>query len=190
MNTLLASLWILAAYLWGGVLPAEWIVRRMTGRAPEDWGDNPGGAGTFRLAGWRAATLVVAFDLLKGALPVIVAERAGWGLPWVALAAAAPVAGHNWPLQRRFRPGGKGLAAALGAVLYLGWPGSVPAYLLGLLAVWRGRWAPWMGLVALPLTLGWMITQGYGVPRLWACALIGILLVVRQIPWLREKMGK
>ncbi len=180
--------WIVLAYVWGGVLPARWVVRRVTGRPPEAWGDNPGGAGTFRLAGWRAAALVVAFDVLKGAVPVMVAGHANWGMPWVALAAAAPVAGHNWPVQRGFRPGGKGLAAALGAVLYLGWPGSVPAYAAGLVAVYLGRWAPWMGLVALPITLGWMISRGYAASRLWACALVGALLLVRQIPWLRGKL--
>ena len=184
-----ALAWVLVAYLWGGILPAEWIVRRITGRIPEAWGDNPGGASTFRLAGWRAASLVILFDLIKGALPVIVADHIGWGTRWLVLSAVAPVAGHNWPAQRAFRPGGMGLAAALGAFLYLGWPGSVPAYVLGLLCVYLGRWAPWMGIVALPLTLTWMWLQGYPAARLWAAVGILVVLFVRQIPWLAQRVS-
>lgn len=110
--------WIVSAYWLGGVLPAVWVVRRLTGRTPEEWGDNPGGAGTLRLAGWRAAVPVVLFDVSKGLIPILLAAHFGWGDCWLVATAIAPVAGHNWPLQRGLRPGGKGLATAMGAGLY------------------------------------------------------------------------
>lgn len=178
--------WIVSAYWLGGVLPAVWVVRRLTGRTPEEWGDNPGGAGTLRLAGWRAAVPVVLFDVSKGLIPILLAAHFGWGDCWLVATAIAPVAGHNWPLQRGLRPGGKGLATAMGAGLYLGWPGSPPIYVLGLLTAWKGGWAPWAGIASFPLLLLWMSLSGHPAWRLWAIWGIVLLLLLRQWDWIRK----
>ena len=42
------------------------------------------------------------------------------GLPWAGLCALAVFAGHVWPVFLRFR-GGKGVAAAFGAILAIDW---------------------------------------------------------------------
>lgn len=181
--------WLIVAggYLLGCLLPADWIVRRRTGHAPDQLGDNPGGAGTWRLAGPRWAVPVILLDIAKGALPVAAAEA--WGLHggWLALAAVAPVAGHNWPLHRRFR-GGRGLAPATGALLWLAWPQMLPAYALGVVAALAGRWVPLVGVVAFPIGLGAMLWARLPYDRVAAAGAVMTAVALRQLPWLWQRL--
>ncbi|HEY8489249.1 MAG TPA: glycerol-3-phosphate acyltransferase, partial [Thermaerobacter sp.] len=128
-------IWVIPvlAYLLGGVLPAEYLVRWRRGASPRELGDEPGTAGTWRQAGPAAGLIVFAFDFAKGLLPVALMDRLGVGGWWLVAAAVAPVAGHNWPAQRRFRPGGRGLASAIGATVYLAPAALIPALLAGCL---------------------------------------------------------
>lgn len=75
--------------------------------------DLPGGSGVFRRKGLWAALWVVVWDVGKGGLAFLLTppEARAW-------AAAAVVAGHNWPLLFRFRGGG-GIAPSLG--YFLAW---------------------------------------------------------------------
>jgi glycerol-3-phosphate acyltransferase PlsY len=190
-----ALLIVASGYLLGSILPAELIVRHKTGRSMHELDDNPGGAGTYRKAGLAAAAFVSVFDIAKGIVPVALADALGFKGWWLAAAASAPVVGHNWPVLLRFR-GGKGLAAAIGAIGWLGWPYILPAYLLGGLAVLWRRWAPMMGLVAIPLSLLLMGWAGLPGERLLAVLMIVVVLVIREIPWLwaqyqeRARAGK
>jgi glycerol-3-phosphate acyltransferase PlsY len=75
-----------------------------------------------------AAILTLAFDVLKGYLPVllalIVAPRFGFGEGTVALVGLAAFIGHLWPVFFGFR-GGKGVATAAGVLLALNpWLGA------------------------------------------------------------------
>lgn len=76
--------------------------------------DLPGGSGTFRQYGRKAAVLVTLLDALKGALAALLAR---WLAPeWTWLAVGAVVLGHCYPVFFRFRGGG-GIAPLLGAML-------------------------------------------------------------------------
>lgn len=191
------SPWLVVAlgYLLGSVLPAEWAVRRKTGRTPHELGDNPGGAGTWRLAGPLAGVLVTLFDVGKGAFVAALAERAGLHGGWLVLAAVAPVAGHNWPWQRRFR-GGRGLGPATGVLLWLAWRWMLPAYALGALVAWWRRWVPMVGIVAFPAGLMAMHLGGAPEERFQAAFAVCLAVAVRQLPWalrepelLRQRLG-
>lgn len=187
ISHLWALLIVASGYLLGSILPAELIVRRKAGRSMRALGDNPGGAGTYRKAGLAAAAFVSIFDIAKGIVPVALADTLGGRGWWLAAAAAAPVVGHNWPVFLRFQ-GGKGLAAAIGAIGWLGWPYILPAYLLGGAAVLWRRWAPMMGIVAIPLSLLFMGWAGLAGERLLAVLVIAVVLVIREIPWLWEQV--
>lgn len=188
-TSLYAWLIVIGGYLLGSILPADWFIRKKKGQSALDLDENPGGMGTYRQAGSWAAAFVSLFDIAKGILPVALADTFGLHNGWLAAAAAAPVIGHNWPFYKRFR-GGKGLAAALGAIGWLGWPYILPAYILGgAAALWR-RWAPMMGLVAFPVGLVLMIMGDVPVERIWATAVISMVLVVRQLPWLWSQVSK
>src|SRR3990172_4096150 len=107
----------LVGYLSGSILPAHILARRR-GLDFRVIGKNPGTAETFRHFGFWPAVLVYVLDATKALLPLIAGNLLrvpGWSL---VLTAAAAVAGHNWSLYYRFW-GGKGLATASGALLFL-----------------------------------------------------------------------
>lgn len=87
---------------------------------------NPGTANAFLYGGFWCGLLTLFFDLFKGFMPVYLFTHygpAGAVAPfWAALAVAAPVLGHIFPLFYRFR-GGKGIAVTFGCLagLYPAW---------------------------------------------------------------------
>ena len=86
---------------------------------------NIGATNVRRAAGTSAAVAVLLLDILKGALPVLVAcwlavPLCGLQGQWAgALASLAAVSGHMFPVFLMFRPSGKGVATALGCFLIL-----------------------------------------------------------------------
>jgi len=99
-----------------------------------------GATNVLRTAGKKAAVLVLALDIGKGALSVVIAglifsaeyltvgESSVWWMGRTAqvLAALAAIAGHTWPIFVRFK-GGRGVATFLGGLIIL----CPPAALFG-----------------------------------------------------------
>src|ERR1700691_5974266 len=110
---MIEALLIVGAYLVGSI-PTGVIVGRMRGFDPRAVGSgNIGMTNVARAGGISAALITFAGDLLKGAIPVLVARTAGFqpaAIAWVGLAAFI---GAICSVFLRFR-GGKGIAAALG----------------------------------------------------------------------------
>lgn len=176
--------WLLpvVAYFLGTVLPGDYLVRWRTGRSSRDLGENYGAAGTWRLIGPVYGVTVAVLDILKGFLPVFVARSLDLH-PWVLwLTAVAPVAGHNWPLQRHFQ-GGRGLAAAIGVVLCLAPLPFILGLIPGVLVALRRRRTPWVGFVGLPV--GLLLSLFMHVPPLFITATLAValLLLIRQFQW-------
>ncbi|WP_221090148.1 glycerol-3-phosphate acyltransferase [Deinococcus aquaedulcis] len=155
----------LAAYLLGSLV-AGVLYSRAQGADIRDR-DLPGGSGTFRQYGRRAAILVTALDIAKGALAALLARALApeWG--WLAMGAV--VAGHCYPLFFGFRGGG-GIAPLLGALLVL-----APVTLLGTLGtallfipLYRATLQRRVGLNAVPaatvvaLPVGLLLATRYG----------------------------
>lgn len=121
------ALLVAAAYLIGSIPTGYLVVRWLRGtdlRTLES--GSVGALNTFRATGaaW-AGWLVLATDVLKGAVAVMIGGS-GAGVWLQGALAAAAVVGHNWPIWLRGR-GGKGLATAAGA-LSLVTPLAVPAW--------------------------------------------------------------
>ena len=113
----LAAVAILAGYVLG-LLPTAVVVGRWVGHDPTAEGSgNPGATNVYRTAGRRAGAVVLAGDLLKGALAAGIGWAVGDHRLGLACGAAA-VLGHVLPLTRRLR-GGKGVATSIGVVLVL-----------------------------------------------------------------------
>lgn len=108
---------VVAAYLVGSISFAVLVARRHGVDLYAEGSGNPGATNVGRLIGKRAGRLVLAADLLKGAIPYGVG-RALWGVddPWSAAVGVAAVVGHCLPIWHRLR-GGKGAATAAGVVL-------------------------------------------------------------------------
>jgi acyl phosphate:glycerol-3-phosphate acyltransferase len=110
---------IVIAYL-SGSIPVGVVVARFTGGVdPRTIGSGrTGGTNALRALGRGRAALVVAGELLKGALPVLLA-RYVTGDPLVeVLCGAAAVAGAIWSVFAGFRSG-RGVATGVGTMLVI-----------------------------------------------------------------------
>lgn len=121
MTLLLA---LLAAYAVGSI-PAAYIAGRSKGIDLRKHGSgNLGATNVFRVLGPRVGIAVFAFDMLKGAIPVLYFSR--WVAPGIVsapvaqmLCGLAAIAGHVRPMWLGFGKGGKGVATAGGVFLAL-----------------------------------------------------------------------
>ena len=126
MNEALA---VALAYLLGSI-PFAFLAGRARGVDLRTVGSgNLGAANVFRTLGRGMGIAVMAADIGKGLLAVIIA-RTITDDPWPAIAAGAAMAGHVFPVWMRFK-GGKGVAVGAGAVL-----GLMPLAAAILLALW------------------------------------------------------
>jgi glycerol-3-phosphate acyltransferase PlsY len=110
----IASLLFFFAYFFGSLSSAIVVCRVMDLPDPRTEGSrNPGATNVLRIAGKREAAIVLVCDILKGTIPVVIAQLCS--LPLVALGfiGLSAVIGHMFPIYYRFR-GGKGVATAMG----------------------------------------------------------------------------
>jgi glycerol-3-phosphate acyltransferase PlsY len=130
--------------------------------------------------GKRYGLLVAFLDMAKVAVPVLVLRLLYPGEPYLYLAAAAGVAGHNWPIYHRFK-GGRGESAIMGALLVIDPVGLVLMLTLGmvigllagniLVLEWTGfiLMVPWLWLTTGdPAAVAFMVS----VLAMWAIAMI------------------
>ena len=124
---LLAAVVVVAYVL--GMFPTAQLVGRRLGFDPTTTGSgNPGASNTTRVGGMRAGATVLVGDAGKGMIAAGLGYAVdGRSTAWIVGAAA--VAGHVWPVTRRFR-GGKGVATAAGVAVV-----CAPLVSLGLAAV-------------------------------------------------------
>jgi acyl phosphate:glycerol-3-phosphate acyltransferase len=123
------ALVVALAYLLGSI-PFAFLAGRARGVDLRTVGSgNLGAANVFRNLGRRMGIAVMAADILKGVVAVVIA-RALTDDPWPAIAAGAAMAGHVYPVWLRFK-GGKGVAVGGGAVI-----GLMPLAALILVAIW------------------------------------------------------
>ena len=118
-----APLAVVASYLVGSLSFAVLISRWMGLADPRSYGSgNPGATNVLRSGNKAAALLTLAFDALKGYVPVLAAlmlqERLNLGPFTIALVGLAAFLGHLWPVFFRFQ-GGKGVATAAGVLMAL-----------------------------------------------------------------------
>ena len=115
-SALTLTLVTLLAYLIGGLPFGYWFVRLRFGRDIRAMGSgNIGATNVHRTSGGKAGLIVLLLDILKGLLAVAIASALTEGDPVaIALAAAAVVLGHCFPVFLRFK-GGKAVACFVGA---------------------------------------------------------------------------
>ncbi len=129
---------LLASYLIGSLSFAVIVSRFMGLDDPRNYGSkNPGATNVLRSGNRTAAVLTLAFDALKGYVPVLLVliygPRYGLGETAAAFAGLAAFIGHLWPVFFRFQ-GGKGVATAAGVLMAVN-PGLGVATLLSWLLV-------------------------------------------------------
>jgi glycerol-3-phosphate acyltransferase PlsY len=91
---------------------------------------NPGATNVLRLGGKKAAFMTLTGDMLKGLVPVLIAQALHASPLILSATALAAFLGHLYPVFFGFQ-GGKGVATALGVILGLYLPAG-----LGVAAIW------------------------------------------------------
>lgn len=172
--------WLLipASFLVGS-FPSALLVGRLVGHNPTSEGSgNPGATNMFRIAGLKAGTATLIFDVFK-ALAAALAGRAADGTTLAAWCGAAAVVGHIFPIVRESR-GGKGVAC-FGGLTIGAWPLVAPFGLLLWIGSAKLSGHPFVGaLVAVPaVVLGTIIIGRPGVEIAIAAA-VGALIISRH----------
>jgi len=138
---------VLLGYLAGSV-PFAFLLARGAGIDVRVAGSgNVGAANVMRTTGTRRAILVMSLDVAKGTLAVALATVGHAGVTLTALAAAAAVVGHIYPVWLRFH-GGKGVAVAAGVFGILTPIATALAAGLFLVIVWVTRYVSLGSIVA------------------------------------------
>lgn len=125
--------WIVLGYLFGSV-PCGLLLTRAAGLGDirRIGSGNIGATNVLRTGNKALAAATLLLDLLKGAVPVVIAgqlagENAGL---WAGLGA---VLGHLFPVWLGFK-GGKGVATGYGVLIAAAWPVGIVAGAIWLLA--------------------------------------------------------
>lgn len=177
METFLA---LLIAYLLGSVDFGAIVPRLLGVDIYEHGSGNPGASNVLRTLGKRAGAAVMVGDTVKGLTAaglaaVWVGESVGFAAGFLA------VVGHVFPVWLKFR-GGRGVATAIGAVLFL-----EPLFGAVLAVLWVGivvvlKVASIGSLAAMALYVpGYALTGHDGWSLVWA-ALTAALVVARHAP--------
>jgi glycerol-3-phosphate acyltransferase PlsY len=152
---------IVVSYLIGAIPTGLIVVRLLTGEDIRHHGSgNIGTVNVLRVAGAGTAVVVLAVDILKGVVPVVLAVRMGASGWTVVLAGLAAIAGHNWSIFLKFQ-GGKGVATSFGVLAALSWPAAAVAAAVWIITVAITKYSSLgslLGVVSVPITM-WRLRQ-------------------------------
>lgn len=118
INNWMPILFIFLAYLAGSIPSGVWYSKYVHKIDVRELGSgNSGGTNIGRNFGAVAAIVVIAVDVLKGWLPILLAKNFFPTLDWaIMLTGIASIIGHAYPLWANFR-GGKVVATSVGVLL-------------------------------------------------------------------------
>jgi acyl phosphate:glycerol-3-phosphate acyltransferase len=173
---------VVIAYLSGSIPVGVLVARASGGPDPRSIGSGrTGGTNALRALGRKWAALVVAGDLAKGALPVLLARAlTGDSVAEVAVAAAA-VIGSGRSVFLGFH-GGRGVGTGVGTMLVIQ-PVAVvlaaPVFFLVILATRYVSLGSLLGSAAMfpAMLLLWAVAQGWVPPAYLLWAVIGPALI-------------
>ncbi|MBL8342846.1 MAG: glycerol-3-phosphate 1-O-acyltransferase PlsY [Rubrivivax sp.] len=188
-----AALALVGSYLIGSLSFAVIISRAMGLADPRSYGSgNPGATNVLRSGNKAAAILTLAFDALKGYVPVLLVllfgPRFGLGEGTAAFAGLAAFLGHLWPVFFKFQ-GGKGVATAAGALLGLNpWLGAATLATWVIIAFFL-RYSSLASLVAAVFAPFYQALIWGVEPALLAIAVMSLLLVWRHEANIRKLLA-
>ena len=107
---------LVLAYLLGSIPWGYVLLRWRSGMDVRDYGSGRTGmSNVLRTGGGKVAALVLALDLGKGILVVVLARQAMDSTGGEVAAGLLALVGHNWPIFLQFR-GGRGVLIGLGGL--------------------------------------------------------------------------
>ncbi len=181
----LGVLLVVVAYLSGSVPYGLVLARLVAGVDIRTVGSgNIGATNAARAGGKVLGVVVLALDVLKAVVPVVVARRLMAGSPeaglWLTAVAVAAFAGHLFPVWLRFH-GGKGVATGLGIFLVLA-PWAAVAGAATYAVLYLVTRISSLGSLAgtLVCCVGTFLWHGVRNPISWAGLAISLLVVWRH----------
>ncbi len=148
MDMILGIVLVVLGYLCGSLASAVIVCRIMKLPDPRKQGSgNPGATNVLRLGGKKAAALTLGGDVLKGAIPVLLAHLLSDSPMVLASTAVAARVGHMYPVFFQFK-GGKGVATTFGAVAALVYPVALFMGAVWVLTAMATRYASLASLAA------------------------------------------
>jgi glycerol-3-phosphate acyltransferase PlsY len=178
----IATLLIVAAYLWGAVPTAYIVARYINGIDIRNYGSgNVGASNAAEHVGGRIGLAIGLFDAIgKGSLVVVIASFLDQDLAVQVGIGLAVIVGHNWSVYLRMT-GGRGIATSLGVILGLGLVWEFPVWIILILfgRIVRGDTALWalLGALVLPFLAG---ARGQPAEIVWMLAGIALLVVTKR----------
>jgi len=152
MFELPSFIWPILGYLFGSISSAVLVSKVFRLGDPRETGSgNPGATNVLRSGNKFAAALTLIGDVLKGVVPVLLAQYAEVSSGVLAMVAIAAFMGHLFPIFFGFK-GGKGVATAIGVFLALSWQLLVVFILTWALVAAITRYSSLASLIATALT--------------------------------------
>ncbi|MCS7173867.1 MAG: glycerol-3-phosphate 1-O-acyltransferase PlsY [Armatimonadetes bacterium] len=147
---------VVLSYFLGAVPTGLVLVRLLAGVDLREYGSGQlGPANVYRVAGPYVGAVVFLVDLLKGALPVLAAQRLGLAPAWAVAGGLASMAGHSWSVFLRFG-GGRGVVTSFGVLVALSpWAAVVAGMVWGITVALTRMVTPAsvLALLSIPLTM-------------------------------------
>jgi glycerol-3-phosphate acyltransferase PlsY len=140
---------------------------------------NIGSANVLRVAGPGPAAATLAFDSLKGFVPIFIAQYLGLPLWALLLAGVAAVIGHNWSIFLRGR-GGKGIATSIGVLAGIAPIVALVAFAIWIVVILGSHYASLASLLMMASVPVLLELLGYSHPYLIFGACLVLLAVYRH----------
>ncbi|MGH6953250.1 MAG: glycerol-3-phosphate 1-O-acyltransferase PlsY [Alphaproteobacteria bacterium] len=167
-----------------GTIPFGLVLTRLAGLGDirRLGSGNIGATNVLRTGRNDLAAATLALDVLKGAVPVLVAGR--WGPDMALIAGAGAILGHCFPVWLRFK-GGKGVASGLGVLVALAWPLGLTAVGIWLAVAAITRYSSLAALAAFLAAPG--LTKLFLFPQLQGFTIaLAMLILFRHVENLRR----
>ncbi len=188
-----ALLLILFAYLCGSLPFGYWVCQLKGVDIRKHGSGNIGATNVIRVLGRRTGIPVFALDMLKGLVPVALAE---WWMKHggaeqntasliAVFCAAAAVLGHMFTFWLGFK-GGKGVATSAGALIGLAWQALLIVFVVWLMAYLLTRTVALASIsaaIALPIAMAGVMT----IAGRWNYVLLGLGIVMGTLVIVRHR---
>ena len=174
--------WLLvpAAYLLGSISSAIIVCRLMGLPDPREEGSgNPGATNVMRIGGKKAAAITLLGDMLKGLIPVLVAQTLGVDSLILSGVVLAAFLGHLYPVFFGFA-GGKGVATSFGVLLGANWVVGLAVLLTWYTVYKLFKISSLSALVAASLAPLYVYFIMGMQPLVYAAILIAVILIWRH----------
>jgi len=179
MNTE-ALILILLAYLVGSI-PFGLILSKLFAKRDirSAGSGNIGATNVMRVLGKKLGVLTLMFDILKGAIFVILAEVVTHSEIWASLAGLAAFLGHLYPIYLKFR-GGKGVATSVGIFLFLAPYALLVDIVIFLLVVYQTRYVSLGSIIAAALLPVILLVFSYSYVYVILAVIMGGFIILRH----------